>query len=148
GIAHTPLAALVLVCELAGNYDLLVPLMLAQGIAYVALRKQALYTSQLAMQRDSPVHRDALLFEFLRGSRVGALLKPTERPICFSPDTPTALILQRASEAETQEVFPVIDDSGKLVGVVTSAAVRVISASADDAHWAVAVDLMQAPISV
>src|SRR5204863_6619572 len=34
GIAHTPLSSLVLVCELAGSYDLLVPLMLAEGIAF------------------------------------------------------------------------------------------------------------------
>lgn len=43
GLAHVPLAALVLVCELAGTYDLLVPGMLAQGIAYVALRRWSLY---------------------------------------------------------------------------------------------------------
>jgi CIC family chloride channel protein len=147
GIAHTPLAALVLVCELAGNYDLLVPLMLAQGIAFVALRKRALYTSQLVTQQDSPLHRDALLFEVLKSARVGQLLKPV-RPICFAPETATAEILQRASEAEMQEVFPVIDAAGELVGVVTSAAVRVISGSPEDTQWAVAVDLMQAPVSV
>src|SRR5690606_23476455 len=33
GIAHTPLGALVMVCEMAGSYDLLVPLMLSGGIA-------------------------------------------------------------------------------------------------------------------
>lgn len=48
GIAHVPLAALVMVCELAGNYDLLVPLMLALGVAFVLLRKRALYESQRA----------------------------------------------------------------------------------------------------
>ncbi|HEX4404612.1 MAG TPA: chloride channel protein, partial [Polyangia bacterium] len=37
GAAHAPLSSLVLVCELAGSYDLLVPLMLAEGIAFVAL---------------------------------------------------------------------------------------------------------------
>ena len=47
GIAHVPLSALVLVCELAGSYDLLVPLMLAQGIAFVALRKRSLYDAQV-----------------------------------------------------------------------------------------------------
>jgi len=57
GIAHVPLSALVLVCEMAGNYDLLVPLMLALGIASVALRKHALYEAQVPTQRDSPVHR-------------------------------------------------------------------------------------------
>jgi CIC family chloride channel protein len=148
GIAHTPLAALVLVCELAGNYDLLVPLMLAQGIAFVALRKRALYSSQLVTQQDSPLNRDTLLFEVLSSARVGELIDLAKRPICFSPHTPTAEILQRASEAETQEVFPVIDGTGGLVGLVTSAAVRVIAGAAADTQWAVAVDLMQAAVSV
>ena len=40
GIAHVPLSSLVLVCELAGSYDLLVPLMLAEGIAFVAAAPQ------------------------------------------------------------------------------------------------------------
>src|SRR5207344_3392364 len=57
GIANTPLAALVLVCELAGSYELLVPLMLAEGIAFVALRKVSLYPAQVATVRDSPAHR-------------------------------------------------------------------------------------------
>ncbi|HEX3849871.1 MAG TPA: chloride channel protein [Polyangiaceae bacterium] len=76
GIAHTPLRALVLVCELAGNYDLLVPLMLTQGIAFVALRNRALYSSQVPTQRDSPIHRDSLLLDVLRGTRVSQLMKP------------------------------------------------------------------------
>jgi CIC family chloride channel protein len=57
GVAHVPLAALVLVCEMAGNYDLLVPLMLALGISCVALRRHALYEAQVATQGDSPVYR-------------------------------------------------------------------------------------------
>jgi CIC family chloride channel protein len=47
GLAHAPLSALVLVAELAGSYDLLVPMMLAIGIAYVALRRHSLYPAQL-----------------------------------------------------------------------------------------------------
>lgn len=46
GLAHCPLAALVLVCELAGSYDLLVPLMLASAVSFVALRNTSLYVSQ------------------------------------------------------------------------------------------------------
>ena len=59
GVAHVPLAALVLVCEMAGNYDLLVPLMLALGISCVALRRHSLYDAQVATVRESPVYRQA-----------------------------------------------------------------------------------------
>ena len=74
GIAHTPLSSLVLVCELAGSYDLLVPLMLAEGIAFVALRRRSLYRAQLPTQRDSPAHQHATL-DVLRSTRVGAVMR-------------------------------------------------------------------------
>ena len=74
GISHTPLSSLVLVCELAGSYDLLVPLMLAEGIAFVALRKRSLYTAQVATQRESPVHQ-AVTVDVLATTRVGAIMR-------------------------------------------------------------------------
>ena len=74
GISHTPLSSLVLVCELAGSYDLLVPLMLAEGIAFIALRKRALYTAQVPTRRESPVHKD-LVVDVLATTRVGAIMR-------------------------------------------------------------------------
>ena len=58
GLSHAPLSSLIIVCELAGSYDLLVPLMLAEGIAFIALRKRSLYHAQLPSRRFSPAHRD------------------------------------------------------------------------------------------
>jgi chloride channel protein, CIC family len=75
GISHTPLSSLVLVCELAGSYDLLVPLMLAEGIAFVALRKRSLYTAQVKSQRESPVHKAAATADVLTTTRVGAIMR-------------------------------------------------------------------------
>jgi CIC family chloride channel protein len=80
GIAHTPLSALVLVCELAGSYDLLVPLMLAEGIAFVALRKRTLYHAQMPTQRDSPVHQVADVPDLLRSVQVGEVMRALARP--------------------------------------------------------------------
>jgi CIC family chloride channel protein len=59
GLAHAPLSALVLVAELAGSYDLLVPMMLAIGIAYVALRRHSLYPAQRPSRLASSPARDA-----------------------------------------------------------------------------------------
>ena len=47
GLAHVPIASLVMVCELAGSYDLLVPLMFAEGIAFVLLRSRSIYHAQV-----------------------------------------------------------------------------------------------------
>jgi H+/Cl- antiporter ClcA len=45
------------VAEIAGSYDLLVPMMLAIGIAYVALRKDSIHPAQVGTRLLSPVHR-------------------------------------------------------------------------------------------
>lgn len=148
GIAHVPLSALVLVCELAGNYDLLVPLMLAQGIAFVALRNRSLYPSQMPTLRDSPVHRDALLLDVLRTIHVRDLIKRQPPPVCFSKTMPSVELLRHASRANEQDVFPVLDADGRLVGLVTANTLRLLAAELSHAHWTLAADLIHPPISV
>ncbi len=148
GIAHVPLSALVLVCELAGNYDLLVPLMLAQGIAFVALRNRSLYSSQMPTQRDSPVHRDALLLDVLRTIRVSDLMTGQAAPICLFQHTPTADLVPSVARAGDQRVFPVLDRQDRLVGLVTSSALRMLFTELSDAPWVVVGDLLQRAVSV
>jgi CIC family chloride channel protein len=148
GIAHVPLSALVLVCELAGNYDLLVPLMLAQGIAFVALRNRSLYASQMPTLRDSPIHRDALLLDVLRTIHVRDLMKSGAAPLCFFKSTPTSELIRHASRASEQEVFPVLDSEDRLIGLITANTLRVLGAELSHADWTLAADLLQPPISV
>jgi CIC family chloride channel protein len=149
GIAHVPLAALVLVCELAGNYDLLVPLMLAQGIAFVALRKRALYDAQVPTQRDSPVHRDALLIDVLKAIRVHDLMTRGRPFVTFEPGTRAADVFRRVSEATAQHVFPVTDPANaRVIGLVSADAIRTLSGDEAELPWALAADIMQPPVSV
>lgn len=148
GIAHVPLAALVLVCELAGNYDLLVPLMLAQGITFVALRNRTLYPAQVATLRDSPVHRDAFLLDALKSIRVSDLMTHGRDFVRFDPQTPAREMLVRISESTWQDVFPVVDAEQRMNGLVTADGLRVLATEGTDLPWAIAADLMQPPVSV
>lgn len=147
GIAHVPLAALVLVCELAGNYDLLVPLMLAQGIAFVALRKRALYDAQVPTQRDSPVHRDALLIDIFKAIHVKDLMTHDRQRVTFQPKTSAAQMLEHLGEATEQDVFPVLDGD-KVVGLVCADALRVLAKESLATPWVLAADVMQPPVIV
>lgn len=149
GVAHVPLSALVLACELAGNYDLLVPLMLAQAIAFILLRRRTLYPSQMPTQQDSPAHRDDVLRDLLQTFRVRDLMRPdVNSPICFRPTTPTAEIIRKASQAPAQDAFPVVADSGEPLGLVTTETLRVLAAELTDTRWTLAADLMQPFVSV
>ncbi|HEY4102724.1 MAG TPA: chloride channel protein [Polyangiaceae bacterium] len=148
GIAHVPLSALVMVCELAGNYDLLVPLMLAQGIAFVALRNRTLYHAQAPALRDSSGNRDAILLDALRRIHVKDVMQSAAAPVCFFKETPTSELIRHASAATGQEVFPIIGADGRLSGLISSTTMRVLSAERSHATWTLAADLMQDPVSV
>ena len=146
GIANTPLAALVLVCEIAGSYELLVPLMLAEGVAFVALRKVSLYTSQVPTLRDSPAHRhdsDPLIrlrcSDVVRRDRV--FLK-------FAPETRVPELTAQIAGAADQDVFPIVDAAGVLRGIVAAESLRVIASNPELHQIAVAADLMMPPVSV
>lgn len=148
GLAHVPIASLVMTCELTGSYDLLVPLMFAEGIAFVALRGVSLYHAQVATKRDSPAHRDELIFDVLTGVRVGDIVV-RERPYSvFTTRTPAAEVIQKAATTTWQDVFPVLDDGGKLVGIVLSDVLRTMAANPDIGAFAIAHDLMIPPVSV
>jgi CIC family chloride channel protein len=148
GLAHVPIASLVMTCELAGSYDLLVPLMLAEGIAFIALRNRTLYTAQVPTKRDSPAHREDLIYDVLTGIRVGDVLV-RERPYAtFEARTSAREVIQKAAASAWQDVFPVQDASGKAVGMVLSDVLRTMAANPDLHELAIAHDLMIPTVSV
>lgn len=148
GIAHVPLAALVLVCELAGTYDLLVPLMLSLALSFVALRKPSLYHAQVASPGQSPVHREALLVQALEAVPVGSVLTWRSAPACFALGASGPDMLRAVELHGAQDVFPVLDQDGLLVGLVRAASLRRLAIEGESALPLVAADLMQPPVSV
>jgi CIC family chloride channel protein len=148
GLAHVPIASLVMTCELAGSYDLLVPLMLAEGIAFVALRGRSLYTSQVPTKRDSPAHREDLIFDVLTGIHVGHVVVRDRPYEVFDTRTPAREVIQKAAGSTWQDVFPVLGAEGKVVGMVLSDVLRTMAANPDLGELAIAHDLMVPPVSV
>jgi chloride channel protein, CIC family len=145
GIAHVPLSALVLVCEMAGSYDLLVPLMLTEGIAFVALRNTYLYPAQVATARESPAHRDAVLYDVLTTTPVRSLMSHPESHVSFTVQTPLDQLVLKTTEGGWQDVFPVLDAHGQLVGLVTAAGVYGVAQQGDSCAWLLAADVMLPP---
>jgi CIC family chloride channel protein len=148
GLAHVPIASLVMTCELAGSYDLLVPLMLAEGIAFVTLRHRSLYASQVPTRRDSPAHREDLIFDVLTGVRVSDVMARDRVHATFEARTPARVVVETAAATAWQDVFPVLGDNGTLVGVVLSDVLRTMAANPDIGELTIAHDLMVPPVSV
>jgi CIC family chloride channel protein len=146
GIANTPLAALVLVCEMAGSYDLLVPLMLAGGVAFVALRRVSLYPSQPRALHDSPQHERPI--DRLARLRCRDLLVATRPFVSIAPGATVAQLSKLADGAPDQDVFPVVDAAGTLRGVVAAEALRVVASNPEVGDLAIVADVMKPPVTV
>lgn len=147
GIAHVPVSALIMVCELAGSYDLLVPLMLAGGVAFVALRRRSLYHAQVPSKRESPAHGGQLL-DVLEQIRVRDVMTRGRAFASFAPATSRTEMLRMCAEVSWQDVFPVLTDAGVMVGMVTADALRIMGADPDLLALAVAADAMAPPVTV
>ncbi|HYG68467.1 MAG TPA: chloride channel protein [Anaeromyxobacteraceae bacterium] len=135
GLAHAPLSALVLVAELAGSYDLLVPMMLAIGIAQVALRKDTLYPAQLPSRLGSAVHRDrsgdAAVLELATRRSVAELLVAPELPV-YDDQTPLDAVVAAAAGARWQRVAAVRGPRG-FAGLLELTTVAELPA--EDRRW-------------
>jgi CIC family chloride channel protein len=148
GMAHVPIASLVMVCELAGSYDLLVPLMFAEGIAFVALRHRSLYKAQVPTKRDSPAHRDDLILDVLKSFKVGDVVIKDRPYVTFTRKTPATQVIREVAESAWQDAFPVLEPDGKLAGIISSEILRTMATDPEVSQLALADDMMAAPLSI
>jgi CIC family chloride channel protein len=146
GVANTPLAALVLVCEMAGSYELLVPLMLTEGIAFIALRRVSLYPAQKNTLRDSPVHRREA--DPLHGLRCAEVVRLERMIVRIPADMRIHDLTQQIETSADQDVFPVVDGAGALCGLIAAESLRVVASHPELHDVGVAADMMIPPISV
>lgn len=116
GIAHAPLAIMLMVAEMTGNLSLLAPAMIAVSISSIIVGKDSIYSSQVNTRADSPAHRLQLSFPLLSTLAVRQAFSPLE--LYFSPE-------QSVAQAElllAKEVIsgaPVVDEQMNLLGVLT-----------------------------
>lgn len=147
GIAHVPISALVMVSELAGSYELLVPLMLTEAIAFILLRKRTLYHAQLPSKVESPAHA-ALPTDVLKARLVREVMTHDRPYASFHPATHVSELLHKIADSTWQDVFPVLDSDGKIIGIVTTDQVKILAAERDLEIIAVTADVMQPVTSV
>lgn len=141
GIANTPLAALVMVSEVAGSYDLLVPLMLTEGIAMIALRRVNLYASQPRTTKDSPVHAGPLA-----RLTCGDVIDRARRFVTLTRSDTIAHAAASADNAPDQDVFPVLDGP-RVVGLLSVESLRAFLAHEEAKELAIVADVMVPPLT-
>ena len=115
GVAHVPIAAIVMVSELTGNYNLLPPLMFASTLAYLVTSDWAIYEKQVPARVDSPAHREELTIDVLENAYVRDAMSVDVMPVHPSNNIQTVLnLIYKYGHIG----YPVIEDD-RLAGIVT-----------------------------
>lgn len=113
---RTPLAAIVMVCEMTGGYGLIVPLMLVCVSAYVVGRRWGLNEEQVRGVAESPAHAGDAVVHMLESWHVEHLMD-ADWESTVAPDTPLRELVQRIRPG-TRPVFAVLQE-GRLLGLIS-----------------------------
>lgn len=119
GVMHAPLTSIFLIAEITGGYTLMVPLMLVSSISYLinrSIQKHSIYTKILADSGDllSYENKDRSVLSIMKLRYVletnFIILRPEETPA----DRKKAIIQSK------RNIFPIVDDKGKFLGIIYS----------------------------
>jgi CIC family chloride channel protein len=124
GVASAPIAGMIMVCEMVGNYELLPPLMLVTILSVSLGNRMTIYKSQLLNRFSTPAHfwdmnQDIMDKIYLKDIpefiRTLAIL-----------DSKTAIESLRKKALELQASDFVVSDNGKYYGVLSLRKVNTI----------------------
>ena len=116
GVMNAPLTSIFLIAELSNGYGLFIPLMITACISFAVdyyLDPDSIYTKQLRLSGDLLTHdKDQSVFVFLK------LEELMETDFYRIRETFTLGDIVHVISHARRNIFPVIDDFGRLIGVV------------------------------
>ncbi len=115
-IGKAPLAIMIMVSEMTGDYSLLVPSMVSVVIAYFLTGNSYIYENQVETRADSPAHRAEFSTPLLERIKVSDAM--ITKLVTTNPQTPVKDV-GRLMKENGIDAVPVID-SGQLAGIVAN----------------------------
>jgi chloride channel protein, CIC family len=140
--AKTPFSTLVIVSEMIGNYNLLLPTLWVCTIAFLLSDEQSIYSAQVESRSRSPAHQGDYVRAVLAGLRVSQFLKPGVEVPALRPGDRLPEVIARLSNSPYL-ALPVTDANGRLLGVVSLEEVHLAAQSPHLGALVVAADLMR-----
>jgi len=146
GVLHAPLMAMFLIAEITGGYELFIPLMITVAISYTTSKvflSHTIYTQALARKGALLTHHaDKNVLSLLRVSDL------TERHfIELNPDWKLGKLVELISKSK-RNIFPVVDEEEKLLGIVFLDEIRDILFEQEKYDKIKVLDIMTSPPAV
>jgi CBS domain-containing protein len=144
-ISRAPLAVMIMVAEMTGTLSLIVPAMVAVGLATLIVRRtdDTIYRSQLRSRAESPAHRILTGLPLLAAVPASQAMAAPRCVIRESADVATA---QKQMEVSGVSAAPFVDAEGRYVGVIELDALRKARKGAETPSLASLVDVSFSPI--
>lgn len=122
-ISRAPLAVMLMVAEMTGSLSLIVPAMVAVGLATLIVRRSddTIYRSQLRTRAESPAHRILTGLPLLAEVPASQAMVSPRCVLTESEDDAT--FVARLESADVNGA-PLVDSAGHYVGVVTLASLH------------------------
>jgi CIC family chloride channel protein len=145
GIIRAPITSVLIIIEMTNGYSLILPLMIANMTAYgLARRLRPLPIYDALLDQDGVHLRDKAIVDALEGIRLDQIL--TRAPLITFAPTARAGELGRGSG--TQEVYPVVDQAGNMVGLIKGEDLELLEHEPDLGVLVNAADVMGPPVAV
>jgi chloride channel protein, CIC family len=143
--AKTPFSTLVIVCELTGDYRLIVPALWVCALAYLLSDEESLYRSQVKGRYNSPAHQGGYIREVLAGQTVSSLLSHSSQVQPLHANDPLTKVLD-SFDATSRLVLPITDVQEHVLGIIHLNEVYWMSHRRSTLPWILAVDLMRSGV--
>lgn len=123
--SNAPISTIIMVSEMTGNYNLLVPAMWVCAIAYIISRRWSIYENQVPTRADSPAHYGDFVKDVLEEIRVREIFRP-DASFRSVGENLTLREFIPIMTAVDQQSFPVVNSKSEIMGVVSIGDVREI----------------------
>ena len=144
--AKTPFSTLIIVSEMTGNYNLLLPTLWVCAITFLLSDEQSIYSSQVASRSRSPAHHGDYVREVLAGMQVSQFLTSSPEIPVVHPGDRLVEVVERL-DSSSIPTLPVIDAHRRLLGVISLEEVLLASQSPHLRPLILAVDLMRTDVT-
>ncbi len=144
-ISRAPLAVMIMVAEMTGTLSLIVPAMVAVGLATLIVRRtdDTIYRSQLRNRAEAPAHRILTGLPLLAAITASDAAAP---PRCVLTERASIATAQQDMESAGVSAAPFIDAEGHYVGAVSLADLRTATEQTDPPDIASLLDADFAPV--
>ncbi|MFT5286675.1 MAG: CIC family chloride channel protein [Planctomycetota bacterium] len=141
GVAKTPIASIIMVCEMTGSYELLAPLMLVSVVHVLLAQRWTIYETQVDSPVDSPAHAGDFVVDVLERMNIKDVVDPDRVPPIVNANSTLRKALDIVSVSRGT-YFPVVDDDENLIGIFSLSDIRRIFRETDIQDLVIVRDFM------